>query len=229
MAKQAIERTLEKAPRGLPAQTFTRGELALRGEEHRYAHTTRAAIPTRTRPTRMCLGCRERAAQSELIRVFSLHSQGESSSLSSDSRSDLPSSASSKAGHVARGAALAKDSWVIQLPHQERVRPLRLKGRSAYVHNSHSCFKKACIGQRLQRAFRETVSMERVQSLLATLEAIEVKSQGSNENTTKRNVASNKFSKVCGTSADIRGSTDTLGSRVGAGTRTEQIKREAKE
>ncbi len=162
MAKQAIECTLEKAERVFPASAFTRGELALKDEALRYAPQAIEAFPARTRPTRMCLGCRERVAQGDLIRIFSLQS---------DNGSHCVEGARSENLSVA--LSTSERSWCIVLPFQKDEHPVSLHGRSAYVHNTPSCFKSACIAQRLQRAFRETVSMERARALMIALEAIE--------------------------------------------------------
>jgi predicted RNA-binding protein YlxR (DUF448 family) len=222
MAKQAIEGTLEKAQRGFPARSFIRGELALKGEGHRCTHPVLEAIPSRTRPTRMCLGCRERAAQIELIRIFSLHPDNTSHCNNSShcvegARSENPSVALST----------SERSWCIVPPFQKDEHPVSLHGRSAYVHNTPSCFKSACIAQRLQRAFRETVSMERARALLTALEAIEAPEQVIDRNISEKTTSSKNGTKIFGMNADLqyRGLQDCGGE---ASTRTEQIKREAK-
>lgn len=219
MAKQAIECTLEKAERVFPASAFTRGELAHKDEALRYAHPAIEAFPARARPTRMCLGCRERAAQGDLIRIFSLQS---------DSISHYPDGALTGEPAVDLSTNNTnKKSWFILPPSQQGERsvslhPVSLHGRSAYVHNSPSCFKSACIAQRLQRAFRETVSMERARALLTALETIEAPEQVTDREFSKKTTSGKNGTKILGMNADLQ-------CRGGeASTQTEQIKREAK-
>ncbi|MCI5064271.1 YlxR family protein [bacterium] len=89
-------------------------------------------------PQRCCLGCRERASQEELVRIFF-----------------------SAAGIERAGACFA-----VKFPLKgRRRRGLRLHGRSAYIHERQECLARAVHPKQLSRAFRAAISGELASAL----------------------------------------------------------------
>lgn len=106
-------------------------------------------------PIRMCLGCRERAPQESLVRVWL--------------QSKAPSKATTAAGNMSENV----ESWVLDRHEAGAARSLlQPSGRGMYVHLHRDCVSAACVGKRLSRAFRKSISEKQIVALREKLEQL---------------------------------------------------------
>jgi len=164
MAKQAIDYTLDRDERELPVLAVSGGNAPRVFRVSPYGGASLAQPPTR-----MCLGCRERAEQGSLIQIFSISLD----QLKQNNYQPMPSKNDCKLQFGA--SSCSGRTWGVLRPSVTWRRPPWVTGRTAYVHDSIECTKRACLPQRLQRAFRENISEQRAQDLL---KLIVVKGEG---------------------------------------------------